>query len=493
MLTATIRGLCHLSQDEWKAFTDNGLDLDKLLVAKPDTQNGEEFDVWHELADGSRLVPRFFLEHHLAGTDVSIKVAAPGWLPTDMPFNGELRENQEQPVAEVIQSLKDHRGALLRADCGVGKTVMGLKVASILGSRRLGILVDQLDLAEQWAEAIKQFLPDVEYVIMGGGKEKMNKAKQKQITIMVGQSLWRQEWADEPMELDLLLVDEAHVFSAPCFFRSLTNLNFVASLALTATPDRRDGLEWIFMGALGSRTVEAAARLQPSTIYRYPVQTVVSHEDYKMAWCARIHKMTTAAGCQGCDHFAGFPMACGGALTVDPTTRAIAWGTKLNYTPYLQAVIHDPVYIEWLMTIANFLVERRRSIMIFSQFQKHLVLMHEALELTYPDISGPFFGKHAKIGKDGRSEALQKQVTFCTYGVAEKGLDVPWKDAAIFASPRRDVRQSRGRVERFVAGKALPIIIDPVHTNSPILSSLARRRFESYTQAQCHVIDYPGL
>jgi len=491
----TIRGLAQINPDAFDQIKALGLDLDKALIAKPAGEQRQSFDVCHKLPDGSRLVPWYWLQQQPAVVGISRRqTPETQWVTRTDPFHGELRDNQKDPVADLLHALRLHNGAMLRADCGVGKTVMGLWVANELGAGRVAILVDQTDLADQWVNAIQTFMPDASYTVMGGGRA-MTQDTDARFRVIVGQSLWRQDWASDPMVVDLLLVDEAHVFAAPCFFRSLTNLCFNKSIALTATPDRRDGLEWVVGGVLGTTTVEAAARLTPATIYRYPIQTVVDHTDYYMAWCRRNKGMTTRHACSLCPHFAGYPTQCGGHLRLDETARPpeVIWTDKLNYTPFIQQVVSDPVYNDWLVTVLSHLMVNRRHVIVFGQFQDQLLGLHAAFETRHPGLGGLYFGRHAKAGRKGREQALDKPATFCTYGVAMKGLNVPWKDAAVFASPLRDTRQPRGRIERVVEGKAPPIIIDPVHINSVMLRALARRRLDSYTQAQCHVIDYPGL
>jgi len=485
-----LRGLVHVPAE---ILGDPALwpfDRDQDLIARPEGDR-EPFPLWHEFSDGSLLVPRFWLENFTR----ALPARAPIQEHPQRQFKGELRDNQKTPVSEILHELPRKEGLLLRADCGTGKTVMGLYCADALQAARVGVLVDQVDIAEQWKGAIERFLPEATVEILGGGHGQMRRDTRARFTIMVGQSLWRQEWAEDPMELDMLLVDEAHVFSAPCFFGSLTNLAFTWSIALTATPDRRDGLEWVFKAALGNHVVEAAAKLVPATIYRYPVTTLVEYDDYRMAWCKAKVGMTTLAGCRECPDFAGFPTSCPGRPPLNPmvTPPDVAWKDKHNYTAYIQTVIADPAYSAWLVNIVGHLFQKGRQVMVFGQFQKQLIHLHELWEARHPGSSGLFFGKHAKVGRVGRDASLDKPVTFCTYGIADKALDVPWKDAAVLASPRRDVRQTRGRIEREVDGKPVPIVVDPVHTNSPVLAALGRRRLASYKDARCHVIDYPGL
>ena len=100
---------------------------------------------------------------------------------------------------------------------------------------------------------------------------------------------------------------------------------------------------------------------------------------------------------------------------------------------------------------------------------------------------GWFVGKAGK--KDpSRSDELNKPVTYATYGVARKALDIPKKDCAIFATPMSDIKQIKGRIERVLPNKPQPLILDPVHRNIPMLygMSLARRR--TYKQYGCPIV-----
>ena len=494
-MTIVHRGLTQISAQLWAQLQDNP-GLKRALTATPKGQGREDFQVWHEMPDGSYLVPRFYLEDFLRTFNeehlLADAQAHHAWKETESQFKGDLRDNQRDPVAGVLHALRTGDGVLLRADCGVGKTVMGIYIANELRAARVAILVDQIDIADQWADELASFCPGASIHIWGGGRGVSGPVAAARFTIIVAQTLWRQAWSETPAQFDLLIADEAHVLSAPCFFVALLNLTYTKSLALTATPEQQDGLEWVFQGALGTPVVEAAARLQPSTIHRYPFQTSVDHRDYYMAWCRKKTGMTTMAACRECPDFAGFPLRCGGSPPVESWTSPprVLWSDKHNYTAYLQEVLRDPTYSDWLLDAILKLYAKGRQIMAFGQFQAPLIEFHKRFEEHAPGQSGLFFGRHAKAGRVGREYALDKPVTFCTYGVAEKALNVPWKDAAVFLSPRKLVKQIRGRIERQVEGKAAPIVIDPVHTNSPILSAMARRRLESYAQAQCSVIDH---
>jgi hypothetical protein len=484
-MTSICRGLLFVSGQRAQRLKDSLTTEDAA---------GAPFYAFREISTGV-LVPKFSVTSAVltSSTDCTPKLRKSKSIQSNTI---KLRANQVAGATAALMKLSTHSGITLRADCGTGKTVMALFLASKIGAKGVLILTDQIDIAEQWASAIREFLPKASYQILGGGHKKIaaiDKSLQDDFTIVVAQSLWRQEWAEEPIDASILIVDEAHVFSAPCFFKSLTNINFNLSIALTATPDRKDGLEWVFAETLGKELVEVVAHAMTSQVHQISVELpTITHTDFYMRYCKQHHGMTWKAKCIQCDHWAGFPFACGGLLPLDNGVPAeVVWGDKLNRTSLMKTVAENDDYLAWLSGVISGLYLKGRNILVLGEFKDPLKYLLATFQKEHGNgAGGLFIGKSATSAKakHDRTQQLLKPVTFCTYGVAAKALDVPHKDTPVLSTPRSDIRQAKGRIERVVKNKATPIIIDPVHVNIHPLRAMARKRRRIYEKAGCEVI-----
>lgn len=158
--------------------------------------------------------------------------------PTDLlSFRGVLRPRQRPVVAKVVSHLKEHSGGVLVAACGTGKTTMALCVAAALGQRTL-VIVHKRILLEQWKDRIAQFL-----------------GESAPVDIITAQTLYS-KGIGGGAQYGLTIMDEAHHVPARTFAEAVGRCPARYRLALTATPDRRDGLIDLLHWHFGPTIVE---------------------------------------------------------------------------------------------------------------------------------------------------------------------------------------------------------------------------------------------
>jgi len=163
---------------------------------------------------------------------------------THIPFTGELRPYQEQFVDDAIIA----KGGVMVAATGAGKTVSGIALASRIKQRTL-ILVKSKDLAAQWRDAIKQFT-GLDSGLIGGGKS----IEGEQFTIGLTQTLSKRDLSD--LNYGLVIADECHNLPASQAFSVMNGLNCKYRYGLSATPQRRDNMEFMIHGAIGDVCAE---------------------------------------------------------------------------------------------------------------------------------------------------------------------------------------------------------------------------------------------
>lgn len=159
-------------------------------------------------------------------------------------FLGELDDRQ----ATAVDAMLAHEDGILQAPTGSGKTVMA---CAIIAERAVStlILINKTALASQWREQVRTLL-GIKAGQLGGGRVKTR----GQVDIMLLQSLARHSPA-EIIELTAgygqVIVDECHHIAAGSYENVVSQIGAAWWLGLTATPERKDGLEQVTTWQLG--------------------------------------------------------------------------------------------------------------------------------------------------------------------------------------------------------------------------------------------------
>ncbi len=162
----------------------------------------------------------------------------------DVAFLGELDDRQ----GAAVDAMLAHEDGILHAPTGSGKTVMA---CAIIAERAVStlILINKTALASQWREQIRGLL-GIKAGQRGGGRTKT----WGQVDIMLLQSLARrtpEEVRDLTAGYGHVVVDECHHVAAGSFQNAISQIDAAWWLGLTATPERKDGLEPITTWELG--------------------------------------------------------------------------------------------------------------------------------------------------------------------------------------------------------------------------------------------------
>jgi superfamily II DNA or RNA helicase len=81
-----------------------------------------------------------------------------------------------------------------------------------------------------------------------------------------------------------------------------------------------------------------------------------------------------------------------------------------------------------------------------------------------------------------REEAAKAQYIGATFKMAEEGLDIPSLDTLILATPKSDVEQAVGRIQRPCAGKKNPVVLDVVDVGYSIAIAMHQNRRKVYSR-----------
>jgi hypothetical protein len=158
----------------------------------------------------------------------------------------QLRSEQ----ADAVRHLVEEDTSVLIAPPGSGKTVIACAAIASRASSTL-VLVDRKALADQWRDRLQKHL-GFKYGQIGGGRSKTTGI----IDVALLPTLARRENIEElTARYGFVIVDECHHVAASAFFHVLNRIPARYWLGLTATPERRDGLEDLVYHQLGSHHV----------------------------------------------------------------------------------------------------------------------------------------------------------------------------------------------------------------------------------------------
>lgn len=356
----------------------------------------------------------------------------------------KLRDTQEQPAKEAVEFLKTDKAMTLIAPPGSGKTVTSLEIARRMGVKT-AILVHQSFLLNQWVDRIKEFLG-----IDAGVVHQDRCEYDRDIVVIMVQSV-NARAEKYPKELfsvfGLLIVDEVHRFAAETFREGIQYFNAQYRLGLTATPKRADGLALLFLYHIGPIRVHMTVDRDNPMIY----------------------------------------------LLSSPIKLASEKGLLVRGRPDLVKAVSYVVESEARnRLIVKYMVEavkQGRRPICFSDRRQHLIDLAEMfkIECAKQDIKATFGFYVGGMTELERTVAAGRQAIWATYQFAKEGLDIPALDTIVMATPKGDIIQAVGRIQRIMPGKPKPIVFDITDNSLTMCQALLRKRMKQYKEQKWEV------
>jgi len=342
----------------------------------------------------------------------------------EVPFIGDMWDYQEPVILDFVDRLKNGvTDIILSADTGSGKTVMLLKMWSLLQVPAL-VIVPKSDLMEQWIDRIKQFtgLPDE---AIGIARQKVCEWTDKKIVIGMIHSLCKDKY---PMAFKnyfgLVIFDELHKLGAFTFSQVGGMFPAKYRLGATATLRRADGLATVFYAHLGKKVIKPLKGDQPT-----PKIVVVKY----------------AKSSGKIPHWAHSKVKRRGVL--------------------FSLLAKNPQRVDWIAQLAKDLYSTGRQTLVLGERIVQLESIIKFLTLQYgvdkKDI-GLYIGKTSPTERKRIAENCG--IIMATTSMLSLGTDIPTLRGIVFATPLADVEQPVGRVCRICHDTKKPIVIDFVDT-----------------------------
>jgi superfamily II DNA or RNA helicase len=352
-----------------------------------------------------------------------------------MDFQSNIQLRDYQQIA-VEQMLKGTQGFLV-APCGSGKTIMMIEMMTRIKQPTL-FIVHQKELMEQiintaiqWTDVTKD-----EIGIIGAGKKHIG----ERMTVATIQTLNRMNLSEITDKFGAVFIDEAHHVAAKSFYNVISKFRGCYRLAVSATPDRADGLSGMVYACTG------------------PI----------------VHEVKQ-------DH----------VPTIIPSLRIVRTNFSCASTDYrdiTKRLMMDKERNRLIVETIKKEVGGNNYCLVLSDRVEHLKLLKNMLMQDMPHIRCEIVtGSTSKAKREEiMNLAKEKQIdVLMATQLAREGLDIPHLNRLFLTFPKKSptsVQQEVGRIMRPSPGKTDAIVYDFFDCQNGILIHQFKKRKAVYTK-----------
>lgn len=359
--------------------------------------------------------------------------------PIDITFKGKLRPIQEKVIQDWEQSYKNgNDDCIINLQTGVGKTIVAIKIASILKVPFL-VIVPRERLVGQWIDQIKAFT-DIEDV----GIIQQNKCEYEGRSACVGMvhSICKDKYPDEfKKHFGLIIYEELHVLGAETF--SLVVKMFPAKhfMGLSATLNRADGKQDAYFNHLGKNIITTEKRSQPDPrvfIYKY------EGDSGRLPYWLDVNDPVKVRAC------------------------------------ILSNLANNEDRNDKIANFADLLMSKGLQTLVIGDRIAQLKEIEAILKAKGHEDIGLYISKTS----DKRKRWLEKngKCILATTKMLDIGIDIDTLRGLIFATPHSEVEQIVGRVRRINLNQPDPVVIDFHDIKYPVSKRWSDKRERYYNK-----------
>jgi len=412
-------------------------------------------------------------------------------LRAELQFNKTLRAEQ-LPIVEAFK--EGGYNGLICVPCGYGKTFMAIWLACQLRKRFL-VVVHQEFLMEQWRKELEGSIPGIRVGVIQQSKVETGFVVPKELTVTelkerlrahglkVGGTrpellarLRAVEPAPEPVEYDcticmiqtvasrdwpldtfsgfgFAIFDECHHLGAEHFSKALMSIQTKHMLGLSATPERIDGLDDVFLWFLGP--------------VRYQIKVREADDSVEV----RVLKFTSADPV-----YADEPTDCRGEVSRPKLCNQLA-----EFAPRTLAICDE----------LEPALKEGRKLLVLSDRRAHLEEFDKEFRKRGFTSVGMYVGG---MTTEGRDESAEKQIVLGTGALASEGMNITTLDCIALVTPKSRIEQAVGRIfrQKKEDRKFSPVIFDILDMHG-CLQSQYKKRLAFYKQCGYQIlIKEPG-
>ena len=418
--------------------------LKKDLFVKPIVQGPQygapsedaAFPVYKENAK-KLYIPRFYGIQRYGLPDES---EIPGGDDIDVEFAKPLRDYQDhiidvyrKYVSKPICSGSEHNGSggILEVPCGRGKTVMALKIISVLKKKTL-IIVHKEFLMNQWIERAAEFVPGAKIGKIQGATFDV---EGKDIVIGMLQTLYDRAFPEDAFEcFGLTIIDEVHRIGSEQFSKTLLRVITPYMLGISATVDRKDGLTCVLHMFIGDK-IYSEERKDDDPVCVRAIEYISSDPEFN----------EVEYDFRGNTKFSTM------------ITKLCAFGPRSDFV---------------VRILGDLIAENKEAqIMVLCHNKSLLKYLFEAINHRAFATTGYYIGG---MKQTALQETEEKQIVLATYAMAAEALDIKTLSTLMMVTPKTDIIQSVGRILR--VKHESPIVVDIVDKHESFQNQWRQRR-----------------
>lgn len=355
----------------------------------------------------------------------------------------EKNRKQQSSYDAIMRDFKQYGSALLSLPPGLGKTAVSAKIAVDV-EERVAFLVHKDDLAYQAEETFAELTTDKDlkttYVHGKLSKKRLKEIQECDVVVFSVQSTYKGT-AKYPAELmnsfGLLIIDECHHISADEFKKCLEVFNPKYVLALSGTPNRKDGLDAILSSYIGPISFATKRK------YRTKVYTMCHTLSYKPP--PELFKQTRYINKKEEKDYQGITIG--------------SYMLPERLTEIMSILKQYVLFIKQYPDI---------QCLLFGEFRKPHRLYFDTFCETFPDVKASYIDGETQIPpaiKKGKKKVTQVtnpeyQFIFSTFKKLGEGTNLKRVKFIFFLQSVKDVDQNAPRALREVHSKYPPIIVD---------------------------------
>lgn len=393
----------------------------------------------------------FYTEQFLQRLSIDLKYQLPEKYPK-VQFSDSILLDALDPASNMqrkaFAALKSTGHGVLSLACGRGKTVVALKYAAAL-RRPVLVIVETTALVTQWAvEAQEKLgLKDSQIGRIQGPPDSWTADRPFVLATIQSLALHADSLSESLCErFGLVIWDEVHHLAAP-YYNKTAALFPGLRLGLSATPERSDGLEGLYLAHMGN------------IFYLDHTQDLVPAVNF---------------------HEVDLGVDWGSEAVLDEIldrTGELSWTRLWGYLGNSQK------YVDEAVDLVLKAVSQGRKILVLSGRLHTVKKVNDALNASQGGLSDVIT---SKTKQENRIHLLRNsQVTVAITRIAREGLDEPSLDTLVMMEPTSDaniLRQTVGRILRSCATKKHPEVHVMVAKTDPCIRMMyaMRKNFNSW-------------
>ena len=375
-------------------------------------------------------------------------------------FPKPLRDYQDKIVDVYMKHISESicensdikgNGGILEVPCGRGKTVMALKIISLLQKKTL-IIVHKEFLMNQWIDRANEFLPGAK---IGKIQGPVFDVEGKDIVIGMLQTLYDRALPENAFDcFGLTIIDEVHRIGSEQFSKTLLRVVSPNMLGISATVDRKDKLTKILYMFIGPK-IYCEARENDDPV------------------CVRAIEY----------------------ISSDPSFNETEYDFRgqTKYSTMISKLSGFGPRSDFIVRVLGDLIKEGQSnetdtqVMVLCHNRSLLKYLYEAIVYRGFASVGYYVGG---MKQSALQETEGKQIVLATYAMAAEALDIKSLSVLVMASPKTDITQSVGRILRVRHDN--PIVVDIVDRHD-IFQNQWRQRKAFYRKCNYRILSMDSV